>query len=166
VTTDAAFADEVEQVIHELVDTASRGDILRRSLSTHGRIVLAPDLDAAIAFVNEYAPEHLSIDVGDEDLEATVAGTRNAGSIFVGAWAPESAGDYATGANHVLPTGGLARSSGALAVETFGKYSQIQRITRDGLASIVDTVVVLAEAEGLTAHRDAVVRRFQDRSDR
>ena len=74
------------------------------------------DLDAAIAFVNAYAPEHLSVDV--EPLEPTVARLRNAGSVFVGPWAPESAGDYATGANHVLPTGGLARASGALAVET------------------------------------------------
>ena len=90
---------------------ASRRDILARSLAEHGRIVLAPDLDAAIEFVNDYAPEHLSVDI--EPLEATVDRLRNAGSLFVGPWAPESAGDYATGANHVLPTGGLARSSGA-----------------------------------------------------
>ena len=76
----------------------------------HGRIVLAPDLDAAIDFANAYAPEHLSVDV--EPLEPTVARLRNAGSLFVGPWAPESAGDYATGANHVLPTGGLARAFG------------------------------------------------------
>ena len=88
------------------------------------------------------------------------AALRNAGSIFAGPWAPESAGDYATGANHVLPTGGLARASGALGVEHYGKYSQIQRLTRDGLASIRETVGTLAEAEGLPAHRDAVEIRF------
>ena len=86
---------------------------------------------------------------------------RNAGSMFVGPWAPESAGDYATGANHVLPTGGLARSSSGLAVESYGKFVQVQRISREGLAAIAETVTTLAEAEGLFAHRDAVTRRFE-----
>jgi histidinol dehydrogenase len=94
-------------------------------------------------------------------LETVVAGIRNAGSDFVGPWAPESAGDYATGANHVLPTGGLARSCGPLAVESFGKYSQVQRISREGLAGLRDTVGTLASAEGLEAHRHAVEVRFR-----
>ena len=75
-------------------------------------------------------PEHLSVDV--EPLEPTVDRLRNAGSLFVGPWSPESAGDYATGANHVLPTGGLARASGGLSVESYGKYTQVQRVTRRG----------------------------------
>ena len=165
VTTDAGFADAVEREVNVLLATAARRDILACSLTDHGRIVIAPDLDAAIEFANDYAPEHLSVDV--EPLEDTVARLRNAGSIFVGPWAPESAGDYATGANHVLPTGGLARSSGGLAVETYGKWTQVQRITREGLATIRDTVAALAEVEGLLAHRDAVTRRFElDRADR
>jgi histidinol dehydrogenase len=159
VTTDAEFADAVEREVGALLDTASRRDVLARSLAEHGRIVLAPHLDAAIEFVNDYAPEHLSVDV--EPLEATVARLRNAGSLFVGPWAPESAGDYATGANHVLPTGGLARSSGALSVESFGKFVQVQRISQDGLAGIAETIATLAEAEGLLVHRDAVTRRFE-----
>jgi histidinol dehydrogenase len=158
VTTDADFADAVEREVGALLAIADRRDILARSLAEHGRIVLAPDLDTAIEFVNDYAPEHLSVDV--EPLEPTVDRLRNAGSIFVGPWAPESAGDYATGANHVLPTGGLARSSSGLAVETYGKFVQVQRISREGLASIAETVTTLAEAEGLLAHRDAVTRRF------
>ena len=112
-------------------------------------------------FVNAYGPEHLSVDV--EPLEPTVARLRNAGSLFVGPWAPESAGDYATGANHVLPTGGLARSSGGLAVEAYGKFVQVQRIDREGLAAIRDTITTLAEAEGLLAHRDAVARPLRRR---
>jgi histidinol dehydrogenase len=80
----------------------------------------------------------------------------------VGPWAPESAGDYATGANHVLPTGGLARSSDPLAVEAFGRFTQIQRIDAQGLASIRETVGRLASAEGLTAHRHAIEVRFRD----
>src|SRR4029077_7091188 len=124
VTTDPAFADAVEEAVAAQLDRAARQVILAAALRDHGRIVLAPSLDAAIDFVNAYAPEHLSVDI--DPLEATVARVRNAGSLFVGPWAPESAGDYATGANHVLPTGGLARASGALSVDTFGKYVQVQ----------------------------------------
>jgi histidinol dehydrogenase len=160
VTTDAAFADAVEAAVNRALERASRREILVAALRDHGRIALAPTLDAAIAFINEYAPEHLSVDV--EPLEPTVERLRNAGSIFVGPWAPESAGDYATGANHVLPTGGLARASGPLALETFGKYTQVQRVTRDGLASVRETIGTLAAAEGLLAHRAAVEIRFDD----
>ena len=158
VTTDARFADAVEEAVDEALTRAARNDILDIALRNHGLIALAPSLDAAIEFINDYGPEHLSVDV--EPLEPTVERLRNAGSIFVGPWAPESAGDYATGANHVLPTGGLARASGALAVETYGKYTQIQRLTREGLAGIRETIGTLAEAEGLLAHRDAVEIRF------
>ena len=158
VTTDAAFADAVEAAMAGQLARASRHGILVAALRDHGRVVLAPSLDAAVDFVNAYGPEHLSVDV--EPLEATVAAVRNAGSVFVGPWAPESAGDYATGANHVLPTGGLARASGALSVEAYGKFIQVQRVDRDGLASIRETIATLADAEGLHAHRDAVEIRF------
>jgi histidinol dehydrogenase len=160
VTPDEAFADAVEAEVRRRLATALRRDILERALADHGRIVLVPDVAAGIAFVNGYGPEHLSIDVADP--EAAVAAVRNAGSIFVGRWSPESAGDYASGANHVLPTGGLARGCGPLAVETFGKFSQVQRMTREGLATLRPTIRVLAEAEGLLAHRDAVEARFGD----
>jgi histidinol dehydrogenase len=163
VTPDEGLASAVEAEVGRRLATALRRGILERALRDHGRIVLVSDLEAGVAFVNAYAPEHLSIDV--EDGEAAVAAVRNAGSIFVGRWSPESAGDYASGANHVLPTGGLARGSGPLAVETFGKYSQVQRITRDGLAMLRPTIRTLAEAEGLLAHRDAVEARFADAED-
>jgi histidinol dehydrogenase len=158
VTTDAVFADAVEREIETQLVTAARRAILRQALDLHGAIVLAPDIDAAIEFIDAYAPEHLSVDI--DPLEPTVARIANAGSLFVGPWAPESAGDYATGANHVLPTGGLARASGALSVESFGKYVQVQRVTRAGLQKIRDTIGTLATAEGLLAHRDAVEIRF------
>ena len=160
VTTDRDFADAVEAAVVAALSVADRRTILGAALRDHGLIVLAPTLDAAIAFVNAYGPEHLSVDI--EPLEPTVARLRNAGSIFVGPWAPESAGDYATGANHVLPTGGLARGSGGLGVESYGKFVQVQRISREGLAGIRETVGTLAEAEGLLAHRDAVEIRFRD----
>ncbi len=160
VTTDPRFADLVLTEVGRLLTGAARRDILERALADHGRVILAPTLDAAVEFANAYAPEHLSVDV--EPSEPTVARLRNAGSLFVGRWAPESAGDYATGANHVLPTGGLARASGGLSVEAYGKFTQVQRVTREGLASIRTTVATLADAEGLTAHRDAVLARFAD----
>ncbi len=160
VTTDPAFADAVEAAVTRQLGAAARRDVLTIALRDHGGIVLAPTLDLAIEFVNAYAPEHLSVDV--EPLEPTVARLRNAGSLFVGPWAPESAGDYATGANHVLPTGGLARASSGLSVEAYGKFVQVQRIDRDGLASIRATIAALAETEGLLAHRDAVEIRFED----
>ncbi|HET7703191.1 MAG TPA: histidinol dehydrogenase [Candidatus Limnocylindrales bacterium] len=161
VTTSSALADAVEREIADLLPRLERRAILARSLAEHGGIALAADLDEAIAFIDDYAPEHLSIDVRDPD--AAAGRIRHAGSIFVGPWAPESAGDYATGANHVLPTGGLARSCGPLGVEAFGRYSQIQRLTAAGLAAIRETVGHLAAAEGLTAHRNAVEVRFRDR---
>jgi len=159
VTADEALADAVEAEVLRRLGGAARRDILARALADHGRIVLVPDIAAGIDFVNGYGPEHLSVEV--EDLEGAVAAIRNAGSIFVGRWSPESAGDYASGANHVLPTGGLARSCGPLAVETFGKFSQVQRITREGLAALRPTIRTLSEAEGLLAHRDAVEVRFE-----
>ena len=159
VTTDPDFADAVEAEVMTALANARRRAILGAALRDHGLIVLAPTLDAAIDFINAYGPEHLSVDI--EPLEPTLARLRNAGSIFAGPWAPESAGDYATGANHVLPTGGLARGSGGLAVETYGKFVQVQRISRDGLAGIRKTVGTLADVEGLTAHRNAVEIRFR-----
>ena len=160
VTWDAAFAATVEAELARQLATATRRAILERSLGQGALIVIAPDRDAALDFVNGYAPEHLSVVV--ENVEDAVARLRNAGSLFVGPYAPESAGDYASGANHVLPTGGLARSCGALATEDYGKFVQVQRITRAGLAAIRDSVESIAEAEGLIAHKRAVEVRFEE----
>jgi histidinol dehydrogenase len=159
VTWDAEFASAVEAELSGQLETAARRDVLQRSLASCAVVVLAPSRDAALDFVNDYAPEHLSVVV--DDVEEAVARLRNAGSMFVGPYAPESAGDYASGANHVLPTGGLARSCGALATESYGKFIQVQRITRDGLANIRDAVEAISEAEGLIAHKRAVELRFE-----
>ncbi len=159
VTWDAAFAATVELELARQLATAARRAILERSLAAGALVVLAPSRGAALDFANGYAPEHLSVVV--EDVEEAVARLVNAGSLFVGPYAPESAGDYASGANHVLPTGGLARSSGALSAESYGKFVQVQRITRDGLASIRDAVESISEAEGLIAHKRAVEVRFE-----
>ncbi len=162
VTTSRSLAAAIESEISRQLARQPRRAILERALADHGRIVMAPDLEAAIDFVNAYGPEHLSIELREADLERAVDRAQNAGSVFVGRWAPESAGDYATGANHVLPTGGLARSCGALDVSTFGKYVQVQRLDRRGLESLRSTIGALADAEGLQAHRSAVDIRFDE----
>ncbi len=159
VTWDAEFAVAVEVQLGKQLATAARRAILERSLAAGALVVLAADRGAALDFANAYAPEHLSVVV--DDVEEAVARLRNAGSLFVGPYAPESAGDYASGANHVLPTGGLARSCGALATESYGKFMQVQRITREGLATIRDAVEAISEAEGLMAHKRAVELRFE-----
>lgn len=160
VTTSAALADAVDDEIERLLPRLDRREILTSALAIHGRIALATDLETAIAFINDYAPEHLSIDI--RDPEAVARQIHHAGSIFVGPWAPESAGDYATGANHVLPTGGLARACDPLGVAAFGRFTNVQRLDESGLANIRVTVERLATIEGLTAHRNAVTARFRD----
>lgn len=159
VTTDAGLIEAVEREVARQLPTLPRHAFLRTSLAAAGLLIEAPDLSAAIGFVNAYAPEHLSIVMADD--VAVLGRLGHAGSVFLGAMAPESAGDYATGANHVLPTGRLARAFGALSVETFGTWVQVQRVSRDGLAGLRDTVGLLARAEGLEAHRRAVEIRFE-----
>ena len=159
VTPSEALAQAVEaELVRQLPDLA-RGDTLARSLAAAGTIVLTADIAEALAFADEYAPEHLSCVVTDPD--AALAALHHAGSLFLGAYAPESACDYAAGSNHVLPTAGAGRAYSPLGVESFGRWMQVNRITREGLARIAPTVAVVAEAEGLTAHRRAVEIRFE-----
>jgi histidinol dehydrogenase len=160
VTWDRELVGAVEAQLATQLETAARRSILEKSLSAGATVVLAPTRDAGLEFVNGYAPEHLSVVL--DDVEEAVSRLRNAGSLFVGPFAPESAGDYASGANHVLPTGGLARSCGALSTEAYGKFIQVQRITRDGLTAIRDAVEAISEAEGLMAHKRAVELRFEE----
>jgi len=123
------------------------------------RIEIVESLDEAVARVDEYAPEHLELHVSDP--ETVAVRVSNAGSIFLGVWAPAVVGDYAAGANHVLPTGGLARAAGGLGLESFLKPVQIVSATREGLASMRATVSALAAAEGLPLHAAAVEARFR-----
>jgi histidinol dehydrogenase len=158
-TNDASFADEIVATVDKLLARLERADIITTALTDHGLIVITDSIAAAIDFANEYAPEHLTIHTADAAADAARATA--AGSVFVGPWAPESAGDYATGANHVLPTGGLAAAYGPLSVEDFGSWRQVQTLTRDGLAALRPTIAALATAEGLTAHRLAAEIRFE-----
>ena len=139
-----------------------REQIVAKALSDHGLIVTALDIETAIDFANDYAPEHLTIHTSDSAAHADQIHT--AGSVFVGHWAPESAGDYATGANHILPTGGQARAHGPLGVADFGSWLQVQHISRAGLEALRPTIAALSAAEGLTAHRLAAEIRFDEES--
>ena len=160
VTTSVGLADRVEEEVARQLPTLPRRDLLAEAISAAGRIVLTDDIDEALSFADDYAPEHLSVVVADTD--AALRRLSHVGSLFLGPFAPESAGDYAAGSNHVLPTAGAGRAYGALAVESFGRWMQVNRLTREGLASIAPTVAAVAEAEGLTAHRRAVEIRFEE----
>lgn len=155
--------DQVEGILaaaEVMLSGLGRAAIIRAALESHGLVAIAPDLETAIAFSNDFAPEHLSVHT--EEAPSVAKQLTSAGSVFVGEWAPESAGDYATGANHVLPTGGLAKSYGPLSVEDFGSWRQLQELTREGLTTLRPVIEELAGVEGLTAHRLAVEVRFEE----
>jgi histidinol dehydrogenase len=159
VTPSETLADAVEVELGRQLPTLRRRETLAEALAAAGTVVLTADVTEALAFADEYAPEHLSCVVAD--LDAALASLRHAGSLFLGPYSPESAGDYAAGSNHVLPTAGGGRAYSPLGVEAFGRWMQVDRITREGLASITPAVAAVAEAEGLTAHRRAVEIRFE-----
>lgn len=163
VTTDPDLPSRVEAELERLLPELDRAGILEQSLNDHGWAVVAPDMADAVRFANEYAGEHVSIMTEDPDMVAKQVTA--AGSVYVGRWSPESAGDYATGANHVLPTGGLAAATGPLSVDDFGSWRQEQRLTAEGLAALSDTITSLATAEGLTAHRLSAQIRFEKTED-
>ncbi|MCR4263356.1 MAG: histidinol dehydrogenase, partial [Candidatus Roizmanbacteria bacterium] len=145
---------EIEKQLPKIV-TESR---VRESLKQYGLFAVSDSLEEAIAFTNEYAPEHLEIMT--KNPEAIVKKIRNAGSIFLGRWTAKASGDYATGANHVLPTGGMAKMYPPLGVDAYGKWMQVQKCTKEGLKSIRNTIETLADAEQLPAHKYSVSVRF------
>jgi histidinol dehydrogenase len=129
----------------------------RGALRAHGGIIVTASVDEAIDLANEAAAEHLVV-----DDEAMAAGVRCAGSLFVGPWSAQVAGDYAIGSNHVLPTAGAARVRGGLSAADFVRQITVQRLTRPGLRRVGDTVITLATAEGLTAHAASIAVRLED----
>lgn len=157
VTTSAELAAAVIREVGTQLAGLSRAKIVGKALE-HSRIVVVDDLDAAIAFSNEYAPEHLIIQV--RNPRSALPDVRNAGSVFLGPWTPESVGDYCSGTNHVLPTYGFARNYSGLSLDQFMRQMTVQELTRDGLASLSAAVVRLADLEGLDAHAAAVTRRL------
>ncbi|MCP3993646.1 MAG: histidinol dehydrogenase [bacterium] len=163
VTPDDSLATDVIAEIERLLPRLERSSTIRSALTDHGLVAIADTLDTAIEFANDYAAEHLTVHTANSEQDALR--TTAAGSVFVGHWAPESAGDYATGANHVLPTGGLAAAYGPLSVEDCGSWRQVQTLTEEGLATLRPTIAALADAEGLTAHKLAAEIRFEPGDD-
>ena len=156
ITTSRALAREVQREIRWQLDELPTG-VTRYSTASSGAILVADSPDQACEFINRFAPEHLSL---PEDGERLLLKIRSAGTVFLGPWSAQPMGDYATGSNHVLPTGGWARRRGGLSTADFVKCISVQTITRNGFLGLADTVETLAESEGLLAHRNAVrVRR-------
>jgi histidinol dehydrogenase len=139
-----------EQVASEVKSAAANNEIAKISLKENSAILVAESHEQALEFANRIASEHITVE--EEDL----AHIRNAGSIFIGDYSPQAAGDYAAGPNHVLPTGAAARFRGGLGVQDFVKTISVQQLSRDGLGRISAAVVTLAEAEGLTAHAESI----------
>jgi histidinol dehydrogenase len=150
VTLSIELAEKVLQEIEGQLKSANRIEIIRKSLENAA--ILTGSLDECIEFSNKYAPEHLEIMTHEDILERIM----HAGSIFIGQYAPVSAGDYASGTNHVLPTAGYARALSGLNTDHFIKKSSVQVIEKNGLDSISETIIGLAQAEGLWAHANAV----------
>lgn len=157
VTHTEKFAKKVLKEINKQLEKLSRRDIAKKALNNSVAVVLQ-DEDEAIALINEYAPEHLIISVQKE--EETVDAIVNAGSIFIGNYTPESAGDYASGTNHTLPTYGYARNYSGVSLDSFVKKITYQKISPEGLKNLGPTVEIMAENELLDAHKNAVTIRL------
>ena len=157
VTDSLRLANETTAAVARQLKTLSRAAIAEGALEA-SRIIVVDDLDAAVAVSNRYAPEHLILQV--ENADRLLAHVRNAGSVFVGPWTPESVGDYCSGTNHVLPTYGHARTYSGLGIDQFMRHMTVQTLTRDGLVALGGAVVELARLEGLDGHAAAVKRRL------
>ncbi len=159
VTTSPELAQKVCDNIAAEYDTLPRKDIFESSLSKHSYVLIARDIEQAIDFTNEYAAEHLQILTKDPFI--TLNSIKHAGSIFMGPYAPVPVGDYASGTNHVLPTGQCARMFSGLSVDDFIKKPTFQYLSKEGLEGLKDVVITLAEEEGLPLHARTVKARFE-----
>ena len=157
-TTSNDFAQELPKVINELLNTLPRKEMMLKSLA-HSRIIVLKDNDEIMEFANNYAPEHLIINHTEADVLAQKV--ENAGSVFIGPYSPESAGDYASGTNHTLPTSGYAHAYSGVNLDSFCKKVTFQRLSKDGLQSIGQAIELMAENEDLMAHKLAVSVRLE-----
>jgi histidinol dehydrogenase len=157
VTTSVELARQVQKEMQwQLAELPIAAMWAKVSTQLVGRILIAPSLSTAVEFVNRFAPEHLSL---PENGESLLKKLHSFGTVFLGPWGAQPLGDYATGSNHVLPTGGWARKRGGLSVADFVKCLSVQSIGKDGFLRLADSVETMATAEGLFAHRNAVRTR-------
>lgn len=156
VTTSETLAQQTELAIQRQLAQLPRAETAEKALS-HSRIILAQDLAQCVEISNDYAPEHLIVQV--KEARSLLPQLDNAGSIFLGAYSPESMGDYASGTNHVLPTYGYSKTSSSLGLADFSKRMTVQELTPQGFLDLAQTVELMAEAEQLQAHKNAVTLR-------
>ncbi|HJL80781.1 MAG TPA: histidinol dehydrogenase, partial [Gammaproteobacteria bacterium] len=159
ISPDESFLKKVSIEIDKAIRTISTREIARISME-NSKLIFVDALEEAFNISNIYAPEHLIINC--QDAEQMLPKISSAGSVFLGEWSPESAGDYCSGTNHVLPTAGFASSYSGLSVDSFCKSISVQSLTREGLQSIGDDIINLAMAEGLEAHAKAVAVRIEE----
>ncbi|MCR9387051.1 histidinol dehydrogenase [Vibrio metoecus] len=158
VTPSPVLADQVTDAVQQQLKVLSRASIAEKALAS-SLIIIAESLTQAVSISNYYGPEHLIVQT--RNPRELVPLLDNAGSIFLGDWSPESVGDYASGTNHVLPTYGYTRTYSSLGLADFSKRMTVQELTADGLQLLAPTVVTMAEAEGLDAHKRAVTIRVE-----
>ncbi len=160
VTDDEGTADAVTSACERQTDARERSEIIESALGNDASgVLLARSMSEAVLFAEEYAAEHLSIVTADD--EGILDRIDSAGSVFLGDHSPVAAGDYASGPNHVLPTGGLAKVAGGLSVDHFLRSTTVQKLDSDALSDLRETVTTLARAEGLEAHAESVEKRFE-----
>ncbi len=157
ITTDEAIVEPVVKAIDRQLSRLPRKEITEKALA-HSRIIVLKDRQEVIDFTNLYAPEHLIIQTKEYALLAEQI--RNAGSVFLGSYTPESAGDYASGTNHTLPTNGYAHAYSGVNLDSFIKKMTFQEITAEGIAQLGDTIRTMAANEQLEAHKNAVTVRL------
>ena len=154
-----ALIEKVEKSLKNQSKKLDRIDFINQSIS-NSKLIYFENKEEAVEFINEYAPEHYIINVEDETY--FIENLVNAGSVFIGNYTPESAGDYASGTNHTLPTNGNAKQYSGVNLDSFMKTITFQKISKKGLINISKTVETMAEAEGLQAHKNAVTIRIND----
>ena len=157
VTTDEHLISNVEEEVRQQLAALPRKEIASRSLE-NSKLILVKDMDEAMEMTNEYAPEHLIIETADYMAQA--ARVVNAGSVFLGSLSPESAGDYASGTNHTLPTNGYAKAYSGVSLDSFIRKITFQEITPEGIRAIGPAIETMAAAEQLDAHKNAVTVRL------
>jgi histidinol dehydrogenase len=157
VASNATIVNEVQKELEAQLNTLSRKSITEKAIKNSLMIVLDKE-EEALAFINAYGPEHFIVCSKNEDF--FINGIQNAGSVFVGNYSPESAGDYASGTNHTLPTNGFAQNYSGVNLDSFLKSMTFQKISSEGLQNLGNTIEVMAEAEGLDAHKNAVTIRL------
>lgn len=161
VTIDETLGYAVQEAVERQLDTLDTADIAASSWNDFGEILIADSIDEAVEYANEYAPEHLEINVSSEDTNEAVCRLRNYGSLFIGGNTAEVFGDYASGTNHTLPTLGAARYTGGVWVGTFTKICTYQTMTKEAMKGIAPLVSSLARGEGLTGHARAAEIRLE-----